>query len=108
MVTFTSPEEVFSKASARVAPQSVERVAPPRAQTESQSGDLLPPGSIPVRPEHAIRDQRVAEQREERVLERRVLGLDEEVMIVKRRPAAADGTPWYREPQRWIEKLNPF
>jgi hypothetical protein len=108
MVTFTSPEEVFSKASARLAPQNVERIAPPRAQPESRTGDLLPPRSIPARPEHASRDQRVAERQEERVLERRVLGPDEEVVIVKKRRTASDETPWYREPQRWIEKLNPF
>jgi hypothetical protein len=108
MVTFASPEEVFPRSSRRVEPQSAERTIPPRIQPESRTGALLPPRGLPAQPEQPIRDQRVAEQREERVLERRVLGPDEEVVIVKRRSTAADETPWYREPQRWIGRLNPF
>jgi hypothetical protein len=108
MVTFASPEEVFSRARAGAGEQTQARLLPPQAQPETRVADPVPPRVIPDPRDSPTPNQQVAERREERVLERRVLGPDEEVVIVKRRGPANEETPWYREPQRWIGKLNPF
>ncbi len=88
MVTFATPEQVFSQPVLGIARQAEERPAPERLQRSSPSGDLLPPRNIPD-----PRERRIESRREERVMERR--------------PAAQE-EPWFREPQRWIESLNPF
>jgi hypothetical protein len=88
MVTFATPNEVFSRPAQGIARQAEERPAPERLPLDSRSGDLLPPRNIPD-----PRERRIESRREERVMERR--------------PAAQE-EPWFREPQRWIESLNPF
>ncbi len=108
MVNFASPEEVFSRARAGAGEQTQARLLPPQAQAEVRVADPVPPRVIPDPRDRPTPNQQVAERREERVLERRVLGPDEEVVIIKRRAPATEETPWYREPQRWIGKLNPF
>lgn len=108
MVTFSAPEEVFSRPPAGTGGQAHMRPAPMPLQPEARSSDPVPPRAIPDPSDRPAPSQHVAEQREERVVERRVLGPDQEVVIVKKRRPAPDETPWYREPQRWIEKINPF
>jgi hypothetical protein len=55
------------------------------------------------------RDEGVADRRwDDRRVERRVVEDDEKIVIYKERRAATVETPWYREPQRWIESINPF
>ncbi len=108
MVTFARPEEVFSRASRMADRQDGGKLLLQHRQQEARSTDPLPPRAIPAVPERSPRDQLMAERREERVIERRVLGDDEEVVIVKKRRPALEETPWYREPQRWIESINPF
>ncbi len=107
MVHFSSPEEVFSRPSAAAGGQAQTRLAPQPPQPDLRAGDSVPRANPDPR-DRPLPSQRVAERREERVVERRVLGPDEEVVIVKKRRTASDETPWYQEPQRWIEKLNPF
>ncbi len=108
MVNLTSPEEVFSRPPAGARLLGEGRLAPQHSQPEAHTSEPLPPRPIPAAPERWPRDQRVTERREERVVERRVLGEDEEVVIVKKRRTASDETPWYQQPQRWIEKISPF
>ena len=108
MVHFSSPEEVFSRPLRQAGRQVERKLNAPSPQQEAHSGDPLPPHAAPAAPERSNRDQRVAERPEERVVERRMLGPDEEVVIVKKRRTASDETSWYREPQRWIEKISPF
>jgi len=56
-----------------------------------------------------VREDRRADARsEERVIERRVLRDNGEVVIVERRRSATAEEPWYRGPQRWMESLYPF
>ncbi len=81
-----------------------------RRERATRSDDiLLPPRNVPDVGESPVREDHRADARsEERVIERRVLRDDEEVVIVRKRRSATADEPWYREPQRWIEGLNPF
>jgi hypothetical protein len=88
-VTFASPDEVFSRPAQGSTGQLERSVTPERLHREARSDDvLLPPRNIP----HA-QESWIESRREERVIEGR--------------PAAQE-EPWYREPQRWIESMNPF
>ncbi|HEV2604184.1 MAG TPA: hypothetical protein VGU24_11040 [Microvirga sp.] len=79
MVTFSNPQEVFSRPAQGIVRQAEERATPERLLRSSPSGDLLPPRNVP----------------------------DPRERVMERRPAAQE-EPWFREPQRWIESLNPF
>lgn len=86
MVTFASPEQVFARP-AQGSMGQVQGVTPPeRLPPDTRSGDLLPPRSVTDVRERPVRDGRLTTER----------------------PVIAEETPWYGEPQRWFESLNPF
>jgi hypothetical protein len=109
IVTFSTPDEVFSRPSQGSAGPVEEKVTPERRQRETRSDDiLLPPRNVPDPLERPmLADQRADAGGDERMINRRVLRGEEVVIVPKQRSSAAE-EPWYREPQRWMESLNPF
>ena len=110
MVTFANPDEVFSQA-VRSAEREVDRDGDilDRRRWDSRTGDPVPPRAIPETREGPWRNERFAERRwDDRPVERRIIERGDEVVIIEKRRPAAEARPWYREPERWIESINPF
>ncbi len=108
MVHFSSPEEVFSRPLRQAGREEAGRAVSATPQTDLHAPHPLPPRAVPDPRDRSIPNQRLAERRGEQAVERLAPGADGEVVVIKKPRTAADETPWYREPQRWIEKLNPF
>jgi hypothetical protein len=86
MVTVATPDEVFSRPILGHMGQAEEVAPPQRLPPDTRSGDLLPPRSVPDVRQRPVRDGRLTDQR----------------------PVSAEEAPWYEEPQKWFESLNPF
>ncbi len=136
MVTFANPDEVFSRAvrnaerevgqdravrnperdidrdrAVRSAERDVDRDGDilDRRRWDSRNGDPVPPRAIPETREGPWRNERFAERRwDDRPVERRIIERGDDVVIIEKRRPAAEARPWYREPERWIESINPF
>jgi hypothetical protein len=95
MVTYAQPEEVFPTA------DGVGRMDA-RSAGPGERGAVVPPQPIPDARsvyEPSVRPQRFVE---------RQVGEEDETVIIERRRPSPESTPWFREPQRWIERLIPF
>jgi hypothetical protein len=92
-VTFASPEDVFSRPAQGNMWQAERTTPPERLPLDTRSGDLLPPRNVPDARERPMRDGRLTNRAGQQATER---------------PPIAEETPWYVEPQKWFESLNPF
>lgn len=108
MVNFTSPEEVFSKPTQQARREN-ENEFGTRRQRESRYDDQMPPRATPEALEPQPRQERWVERRwDDRRVERRPSDEDDEIVIFRERRRMPEEQPWYREPERWIERVNPF
>lgn len=102
----TSPQETFSRPTPQVRREDEPGIARPRFG-ENRDGGLLPPRDIPEARAPLPRPERWVERRwEDRRVERRPADEDD-IVIFRDRPAIGE-RPWYRQPERWLEGINPF
>jgi hypothetical protein len=109
MVHFSSPEEVFSRPLRQAGREEAGRAVSATPQTDLHAPHPLPPRAVPELREHPQREERWVERRwDDRKAERRLPEDDDEIVIFRERRRVPEERPWYREPERWVESINPF
>jgi hypothetical protein len=75
----------------------------------ARNDDPVPPRAVPEFRERPVHGDLYADRRrDEPLAERGGVGGNDDIVVFETRRPAVEVRPWYREPQRWIESLNPF